>query len=46
MILSWLDEAVQAGAREERACDVLGLEARTVQRWRKLGGATTGALAP
>ncbi|MCU0657791.1 MAG: IS3 family transposase [Polyangiaceae bacterium] len=38
MILSWLDEAVQAGAREERACDVLGLEARTVQRWRKLGG--------
>ena len=36
MILACLDEAVRAGAREARACDVLGLDVRTVQRWRQL----------
>jgi transposase InsO family protein len=34
MILAWIDDAVRAGAREEKACAVLGLSARTVQRWR------------
>lgn len=34
MILSLLEEAVRAGAREEKACEELGLSARTVQRWR------------
>lgn len=29
-----LDEAVAAGARSERACELLGLTIRTVQRWR------------
>ena len=29
----WLTEAIAAGARQDRACAVLGLSARTVQRW-------------
>jgi len=38
MIFELLDEAVNAGARLEAACDVLGLRARTVQRWRTQDG--------
>ena len=34
MILGLIDEAVVAGARQSRACDVIGLDARTLQRWR------------
>lgn len=34
MILAWLHEAVTAGVREEKACEVLGLSVRTVQRWK------------
>lgn len=37
MILGLLDEAVAAGARHSRACEVLGLDPRTVQRWRARG---------
>jgi transposase len=37
MILGWLKEAVRAGARIERACEVIGLDLRTVQRWRARG---------
>ncbi len=36
-LLELLDEAVAAGARLVRACQVLGLTARTVQRWRRGG---------
>lgn len=32
--MSLVAEAVEAGARQERAADVLGLRARTLQRWR------------
>lgn len=32
--MALLDEAVVAGARQEKACEVLGLDVRTVQRWR------------
>jgi transposase InsO family protein len=35
--LELIDEAVAAGARQARACEVLGLSARTVQRWRPDG---------
>lgn len=38
MILELIDEAVRSGARQERACEVLGLSARTVQRWRRRDG--------
>ena len=34
MILGHIDEAVAAGARQSRACDVIGLDPRTLQRWR------------
>ena len=33
MIRTLVDEAVSAGARREAACEVMGLPARTVQRW-------------
>ncbi len=29
-----IDEAIQAGARQRRACEELGLQVRTLQRWR------------
>lgn len=38
MILNHLSEAERGGARLDRACAVLGLSHRTVQRWRLLGG--------
>lgn len=34
-IVAWIDEAVAAGARRERACGVLGLNVRTLQRWQE-----------
>ena len=37
MILGLLDEAMEAGARQSRACGILGIDPRTVQRWRALG---------
>jgi transposase InsO family protein len=33
MITSYIDEAVAAGARRAQACEVIGLAARTPQRW-------------
>lgn len=38
MILALVDEAVAAGAREERAGKVIGIAARTLGRWRAEGG--------
>jgi len=38
VILALLAEAVSAGSRFEKACEVLGLSARTVTRWRTEGG--------
>nr|WP_240946455.1 IS3 family transposase [Pseudomaricurvus alkylphenolicus] len=29
----WVDEACDAGARRKRACDLLGISIRTLQRW-------------
>ena len=37
-VAALIDEATAAGARLERACGVLGLAARTVQRWRSGDG--------
>ena len=42
MILGLLDEAVDAGARRDRACVTIGLCARTVARWRAEGGGKDG----
>lgn len=38
MSLALLEEAVAAGARLARACEMLGLSMRTVQRWRQRRG--------
>ena len=38
MTLDLIDEATSSGARLAKACDVLGISARTVQRWRKQDG--------
>lgn len=35
MALSLIDEAVQAGARQHKACAVLGITCRTLRRWRR-----------
>ena len=35
MILALVDEAVEAGARHEQACAILGITERTMQRWRE-----------
>jgi putative transposase len=34
---SLVDEAVAAGARKHKACEVIGLSLRTLQRWQKAG---------
>lgn len=34
-IMSLVDDAVGAGARQSRACEVVGLSARTLQRWQR-----------
>lgn len=35
MTLSLIDEAREAGARMEAACEILGLSVRAIQRWRR-----------
>ncbi len=37
MILEYIDEAVAGGARQSEASRILGLDERTVQRWRRQG---------
>lgn len=46
MILGMIDEAVEAGARLERACDLVGLADRTVQRWREANVGDDGRAGP
>lgn len=46
VILSLLDEAQAAGARLKPACEVLGIDARTIQRWREVGGGEDGRHGP
>ena len=36
-IVSWIEEAHAAGARRNRACALLGITLRTLQRWRQSG---------
>jgi len=36
-MMSWIEEAHAAGARRRRACGVLGITLRTLQRWRQSG---------
>lgn len=34
-ILSWIAEAVSNGPRQSKACQIIGISARTLQRWRQ-----------
>ncbi|MCP4866025.1 MAG: helix-turn-helix domain-containing protein, partial [Alteromonas sp.] len=36
--VSLVDEAVSSGARKHKACDIIGLSLRTLQRWRDADG--------
>jgi putative transposase len=38
MIIDLIDKAVASGARLKKAAGIVGLSARTIIRWRKLGG--------
>ena len=35
--MAWIDEAVESGARRERACETLEIAMRTIQRWKQNG---------
>lgn len=43
-LLNWIAEACQAGARQARACEVVGISARTVQRWARADSLRDGRL--
>ena len=36
-IMQWVEEASAAGARCHKACELLGIAPRTLQRWRQCG---------
>ena len=46
MILGLVQEAVEAGAREFKACAIVGLPPRTLQRWRKHSIGDDGRAGP
>lgn len=46
MILGLVDEAVAAGARRDRVCDVMGLTERSMQRWRRADVGDDGRAGP
>ena len=46
MIRELVAEAVTAGARIERACEVVGVSARTLQRWERSGDEEDGREGP
>ncbi len=43
-LLVWIAQACQAGARLCRACDIVGLSVRTIQRWQKAESLQDGRL--
>ena len=46
MILEMINVAVDAGARREQACEVVGLAGRTVERWREADVGDDGRAGP
>ena len=46
MILGLVDEAVAGGARQEKACALINIDARTLQRWRGQGVGDDGRAGP
>lgn len=47
-VMDLVAEAVKAGARQDRACEVIALSRRTLQRWQKdqIGGSGSGDRRP
>lgn len=45
-MLKLINEAQRSGARLEKACEILGLGIRTVQRWRRQDGGEDGRRGP
>lgn len=41
-VMTLVAEAIAAGARQDRACEVIALSERTLQRWRKVQGGSSG----
>lgn len=41
-IIGLIDEAVRAGARRAKACEIAGISARTLHRWREPGNVHDG----
>jgi len=46
MILEMIEVAVDAGARREQACEIVGLAGRTVERWREADVGDDGRAGP
>jgi putative transposase len=46
VILELIDEAVAAGARRFKACQILGLSVRSTERWRTQDGGEDGRAGP
>ena len=46
MILGLLEDALRNGARLERACEVLDISPRTVERWKAAHGGEDGRMGP
>jgi hypothetical protein len=38
-VITWIDDACAATARQSKACEAVGIFGRTLQRWREKGGA-------
>jgi transposase InsO family protein len=36
-MIAWIDEASAGGARQSKACEIVGITSRTLQRWREGG---------
>lgn len=43
-IIRWIDEARKSGARQSKACEVIGICAKTLQRWSKPDNVQDGRL--
>ena len=45
-ILALVAEAVERGSRQHTACEIVGMTARTLQRWQRPGTAADGRRGP
>ena len=43
-IIQWISEASKSGARQSKACDIIGISAKTLQRWSRSDNVQDGRL--